>query len=513
MQLFDCHNHIQDERLYPMLEKVMERAHLAGISRMAVKGCCEEDWPRVMEITNRYKNTELAFGLHPWFISGRSGQWLQALEKLLTSYPQASVGEIGIDHAIEDRNDEEQEEVFLAQLELARKLGRPVSIHCRRAWGRLIELLDQFGALPQGMLIHCFGGSAEVATELVKRGGYISFSGSITRPNAKKAGPAIRAVPDDRILIETDAPDLLPHGLDTDLNEPANLRYVLSKAAELRGVSEAVLAELTFRNAERFFRCGAYGQDAHATESRTGFQPVAENRCGGAAHGQDAHATECRPGSQPVIPVHGLPEKYAMGNRMEEFYIRHGAHLPHWTREGGVYAVSFRLADSLPQPVLVSWKTERDNIRNNATRQKRALSAAEEIRLRELYAQKVESYLDAGHGACWLRREDVAKMVQETLLHFEDERYVLLAWCIMPNHVHAVLHPLKGFDLPGILHSWKSYTATQANRMLGREGAFWQTEYYDHLIRDENDFQHAIKYVLENPSRAGLRNWKWAGVK
>ena len=125
----------------------------------------------------------------------------------------------------------------------------------------------------------------------------------------------------------------------------------------------------------------------------------------------------------------------------------------------------------------------------------------------------MESYLDAGHGACWLRREDVAKMVQETLLHFEDERYVLLAWCIMPNHVHAVLHPLKGFDLPGILHSWKSYTATQANRMLGREGAFWQTEYYDHLIRDENDFQHAIKYVLENPSRAGLRNWKWAGVK
>jgi TatD DNase family protein len=255
MLLFDCHNHIQDERLFPELEKVMERARAAGVERMAVKGCCEADWPRVVEIANRYLDTHSAFGLHPWFIGGCSRHGLQTLEELLTSYPQASVGEIGIDHALEERNDAEQERVFLAQLGIARKFDRPVTIHCRRAWGRLIELLDQFGELPRGMLIHCFGGSAEIAAELVKRGAYISFSGSITRPNAKKAGAAIRAVPDDRILIETDAPDILPHGLTTELNEPANLRFVLAKAAELRGVSEESLAEITFRNAERFFRC------------------------------------------------------------------------------------------------------------------------------------------------------------------------------------------------------------------------------------------------------------------
>jgi len=253
MKLFDCHNHIQDERIFPMLEKVMERAHLAGVEKMAVKGCCEADWPRVVEITNRHPNAYLAFGLHPWHVSGRSAQWFQLLEELLTRYPQASVGEIGIDHAIENRNDAEQERVFLAQLEMARKFDRPVTIHCRRAWGRLIELLDVFGELPRGMLIHCFGGSAEVAQELVKRGAYLSFSGSITRPNAKRAGSAIRAVPNDRILIETDAPDILPHNLDAGYNEPANLRHVLAKAAELRGISEETLAELTFRNAERFF--------------------------------------------------------------------------------------------------------------------------------------------------------------------------------------------------------------------------------------------------------------------
>jgi len=252
-KLFDAHNHIQDDRLFPELGKTMERARLAGVERMAVKGCFESDWPKVEEIVNRFENTYVAFGLHPWFIKDRSDQCFQTLERLLTTYPQASVGEIGIDHALENRDDEDQEAVFLAQLEIARKYGRPATIHCRRAWGRLVELLDQFGELPRGMLIHCFGGSAEVAAELVKRGAYISFSGSITRPNAKKAGTAIRAVPDDRILIETDAPDILPHGAPPGPNEPANLRIVLAKAAELRGISEAALADLTFRNAECFF--------------------------------------------------------------------------------------------------------------------------------------------------------------------------------------------------------------------------------------------------------------------
>ena len=88
---------------------------------------------------------------------------------------------------------------------------------------------------------------------MVKRGGYISFSGSITRPNNRKAGPAICAVPEDRILIETDAPDIMPSTAEGDLNEPANLRLVLAKAAELRGISEEELASISFSNAERFF--------------------------------------------------------------------------------------------------------------------------------------------------------------------------------------------------------------------------------------------------------------------
>ncbi len=240
----------------------MARAREAGIVEMGVKGCCEDDWLRVIQIMESYDGIHPAFGLHPWFIAERSEEWVGSLESLLRQYPQASVGEIGIDHAVDHRDDTDQESVFLAQLDLAKRLERPVSIHCRQAWGRLIELLDGFGELPRGMLIHCFGGSAEVAMELVKRGGYISFSGSITRPNNRKAGPAIRSVPEDRILIETDAPDIMPCNADEAsclvaderlINEPANLRYVLATTAELRGISEEHLADLTFRNAERLF--------------------------------------------------------------------------------------------------------------------------------------------------------------------------------------------------------------------------------------------------------------------
>ena len=255
MKLFDCHNHIQDKRLEPTFDEVIVRGRGVGVVKMGVKGCCEDDWPRVAELGEKYDGIYPSFGLHPWMIADRSPEWLQRLEAMLLKYPSAGVGEIGIDHKVTEYDPSDQESVFLAQLELASRLARPVTIHCRNAWGRLIELLDGFGVLPRGILIHCFGGSAEVALELVRRGAYISFSGSITRPNNRKAGPAIRAVPDDHILIETDAPDLLPTTADGPLNEPANVRLVLAKAAELRGVSEVELAALTFQNAERLLSC------------------------------------------------------------------------------------------------------------------------------------------------------------------------------------------------------------------------------------------------------------------
>ena len=188
---------------------------------------------------------------------------------------------------------------------------------------------------------------------------------------------------------------------------------------------------------------------------------------------------------------------------------RQGTYLPHWTRDGSTYAVTFRLADSLPRPVLEAWLFERRNIILTAEQIGRPLSEQEQERLQKLHSERIEAYLDAGHGDCWLRQPVVAQIVADALRHFDTQRYRLHGWCIMPNHVHTIVEPHPGHELPDILHSWKSFTAKAANRILGKTGEFWQTEYYDHLIRDEGDYAHALNYLLENPVVAGLKNWQW----
>ncbi|MGB2809527.1 MAG: class I tRNA ligase family protein, partial [Sedimentisphaerales bacterium] len=218
---------------------------------------------------------------------------------------------------------------------------------------------------------------------------------------------------------------------------------------------------------------------------------------------------DCGTAFQAVSPT-DVPSVFVSGDEVRK---RHGAYLPHWTRGSATYAITFRLADSLPDDALECWRMERAQIIQRAEEQGREPTQQERRELAQLYSNRVESHLNAGHGQCYLRDARIAELVQNAMKHFDGERYDLIAWAVMPNHVHAVLKPDKGIELPDILHSWKSYTATKANEVLGRSGAFWQSEYYDHLIRDEKDFIHQVNYVLSNPSKAGLEEWPWVGVK
>ena len=203
-----------------------------------------------------------------------------------------------------------------------------------------------------------------------------------------------------------------------------------------------------------------------------------------------------------ILPVEDLP-----------ITKRRGAKLPHWTQTGATYAVTFRLADSLPATVVESWKREREEIEQRANSQSRSLTLHERKELQHLYAARVDSILNAGQGACHLKDERIARTVQDALKHFHGEHYELIGWAIMPNHVHVVVRPRGTHRLPEILHSWKSFTAKEANKVLGRSGPFWQDEYHDHLIRDEEDFDHALQYVIDNPERAGLHDWPWVGLQ
>lgn len=190
---------------------------------------------------------------------------------------------------------------------------------------------------------------------------------------------------------------------------------------------------------------------------------------------------------------------------------RQGSYLPHWTQPGAKYAVTFRLADSVPQDVAKVWRLERQDIVRRAKEQGRDLTPHEQSELARLHSEKIEAYLHAGHGECHLRDARIAQLVQDALMRFNHERYDLIAWCVMPNHVHVILRPLGDVELSDILRSWKSFTAKEANGLLGRSGQFWLDEYYDHLIRDEQDFGRQVTYVINNPQAAGLDDWPWCG--
>ncbi|MGH7992422.1 MAG: transposase, partial [Limisphaerales bacterium] len=153
-------------------------------------------------------------------------------------------------------------------------------------------------------------------------------------------------------------------------------------------------------------------------------------------------------------------------------------YLPHWDHPGMMQSINFRLADSMPANVIEKWKSELGLLPANR-RQDAGAPDKCSVELRH----RIEKYLDTGYGNCWLDRPNIARVMERALFHFDGQRYLLLAWCIMPNHVHAMIETREGFPLPGIVHSWKSFTANQANKLLERHGEFWQREYLDRYIR------------------------------
>ena len=132
-------------------------------------------------------------------------------------------------------------------------------------------------------------------------------------------------------------------------------------------------------------------------------------------------------------------------------------------------------------------------------------SERERERFSELFSERVDQWLDAGSGSCCLHDPERSKIITDTLLHFNGERYELDEWVVMPNHVHVLVRPLGKNQLAEILHSWKSFSANQINAHLGKTGSFWKKEYYDHIVRDLEELLRIRKYIRDNPKKAGIR--------
>jgi TatD DNase family protein len=264
--LIDAHLHLQDERLAADLPGVLARARDAGVLRFICAGCCEDDWPDVARLAREHDDVSACFGVHPWYVRDCTSDWQAALKRHLDAMPSV-VGEIGLDRWIEPRDEALQERIFRAQLAIARERELPAVIHVLRAWGWFMEVMRDEAPLPVGFLLHAYGGSVELVPELVKMGAHFSFGGHHLLPRKKAAGQVMRAVPDDRVLVETDAPDMPPpegfRAIDRKdaagkpVNEPCNLGRIVQGLANLRGMAPDTLANLAHANAARLFGEGA----------------------------------------------------------------------------------------------------------------------------------------------------------------------------------------------------------------------------------------------------------------
>ena len=270
MRLYDAHNHLQDERLAPHLAAILPLIEQNGIARMVVNGSCESDWPQVLEFARRLPQVLPSFGYHPWYVHERTPDWQRELVRFLDAVPSA-IGEIGLDKWIlenavthEPAPLPEQEAVFTWQLWLAAERNLPVSIHCLQAWGPLLEILQREPLPRCGFVLHSYGGSREMVIPLARLGAYFSLPGYFAHERKHRQREAFLAVPPDRLLIETDAPDqLLPDARNRHplkdahtgkaLNHPANLAAVYEFAAELFGESAEALAARVEENFQRVF--------------------------------------------------------------------------------------------------------------------------------------------------------------------------------------------------------------------------------------------------------------------
>lgn len=254
MNLFDSHCHLENGRFEDDLPEVMNRMKEAGVHRCILAGSDMETSEQIVGFTQTYDHVYGVVGIHPHDAKTWTDDCADRIADWVKEPRIVGVGEIGLDYYYDHSPRDVQQEVFVKQLLLARRLDVPAVFHVRDAHGDVLSILREHRhELPAGV-VHCYSGSVESAREYLDLGFYISFAGPITFKNANKLLDVAAYVPQDRILVETDSPYLAPVPMRGRRNEPSFVQYVAQKVAELRGISAEEMAEIAARNTCRLFR-------------------------------------------------------------------------------------------------------------------------------------------------------------------------------------------------------------------------------------------------------------------
>lgn len=251
--IFDTHAHLQDEKLRGDIENILNRARAAGVESIA---CVGYDLPSSREavlLARKYRQVYAAVGVHPHDAQTLSPSVLSQLRDLAKDPKVVAIGEIGLDYYRDLSPRDIQKQAFIEQIKLAHEIGKPIIIHDRDANQDVIDIVKRNRAGRNGGIMHCYSGSLPLAIEFIKEGFYISLAGPLTYKNARKPQEIAVKIPIDRLLVETDCPYLTPEPLRGRLNEPAHVRYVVDKMAELRGRHPDEIAYLTWLNARRVY--------------------------------------------------------------------------------------------------------------------------------------------------------------------------------------------------------------------------------------------------------------------
>lgn len=251
MRLIDAHGHINDEKFDDVIG-VVARAKENGLEAIMCASCNLSSSQKAVKFASEYENVYANVGFHPENVDEMDENSLKEIEVLANNKKVVAIGEIGLDYYWRHDNKEKQKEVFVSQIELANKLNLPVVIHTRDAMGDTLEILRQH-KLKRPSLMHCYGGSIESATELIKLGFSFSFGGLVTFKNAVNVVEVVKKLPIEHILLETDCPYMTPVPFRGEKNEPKNVVYVADTIARIKGLSIEEVAEITTENAKRMF--------------------------------------------------------------------------------------------------------------------------------------------------------------------------------------------------------------------------------------------------------------------
>jgi len=253
MFFFDTHLHLDALEFRDDYAEVWQQAQQQGVVYAANAGAYPQNWDFILELATRLDNLLPCIGIHPMVVNEVQSTDLDRMRTHLKAGRFVAIGEIGLDPVFKECPLDRQEALFRHQLELGLEFNLPLCLHIRHLHQRVIQILDSYSKQSWHGIAHCFSGSPELAVQFVQRGFLISLAGPLCNPNAKKLHRIAREIPLDRLVVETDSPDLPPRHLNVTRNEPAFVVEVVKALAEIRQQKLEVVAEAVFRNACELF--------------------------------------------------------------------------------------------------------------------------------------------------------------------------------------------------------------------------------------------------------------------